>query len=141
MNFVEGCAEEFKDINDWLTHKDQYCKSKKIIDELNKNSSGALFEVNCFADKTNDEIVELVGTSSEEDQGNRLLWPIPDESTVQTTQIIPTTDRSIDWVKAGKVSPVKHQHHCASCSIMTGTLVLESMYAIKHDQDPVPLSV
>lgn len=24
---------------------------------------------------------------------------------------------------------------------MTGTLVLESMYAIKHDQDPVPLSV
>ena len=24
---------------------------------------------------------------------------------------------------------------------MTGTLVLESMYAIKHDTDPVPLSV
>ena len=63
--------------------------------------------MNCFADKTNEEIVELVGTSSEQDQGGRLLWPIPDESTVQTTQIIPTTDRSIDWVKAGKVSPAK----------------------------------
>jgi len=35
MDFVESCAEEFKDINDWLAHKDQYCRSKKIIDELN----------------------------------------------------------------------------------------------------------
>ena len=74
MDFVEGCTEFFKDINDWKAHKDQYCRSKKIIEELNKNSSGAaLFEVNCFADKTTDEIAELVGTSSDFDQGGRLL--------------------------------------------------------------------
>ena len=81
MDFVEGCAEEFKDINDWKAHKDQYCRSKKTIEELNNNNSGALFEVNCFADKTTNEIAELVGTSSEFDQGQggRLLWPFPDE--------------------------------------------------------------
>ena len=53
----------------------------------------------------------------------------------------PARNRSINWRDQGKVSPVKTQHHCASCSLMTGTLVLESRYAIKYDTDPVQVSV
>ena len=50
--------------------------------------------------------MQLIGTV---DQGGRMLWPIHDEGARGlTAQVIPTTDRSIDWVKAGKVSPVKH---------------------------------
>ena len=49
----------------------------------------------------------------------------------------PSRNRSINWRDQGKVSPVKWQHHCASCALMTGTLVLESRYAIKYDTDPV----
>lgn len=71
-----------------------------------------------------------------------MLWPYPDEpdsSDESDEQII--KDRSIDWKALGKVSPVKHQQRCASCALMTGTLVLESRYAIKYGTDPVEVSV
>jgi len=90
-DFLSGCQTEFQDVKEWKTHKRQYCLNKKIIDELNKNSSNAQFEVNCFADKTEEEIEEqIAGASNEgEDQANqgsggRMLWPIPDDGDDET---------------------------------------------------------
>ena len=41
-------------------------------------------------------------------------------------------DRSINWVDRGVTTPVKHQGNCGSCTLFTGTTILESMYSIKH---------
>lgn len=47
---------------------------------------------------------------------------------------------SINWVTAGKVSPVKNQGSCGSCWSFSATLALESAQAIATDSAPVRLS-
>jgi C1A family cysteine protease len=42
---------------------------------------------------------------------------------------------SIDWVKAGKVSPIKDQQQCGSCWTFSTSGAIESAYAIQQKQD------
>lgn len=46
----------------------------------------------------------------------------------------------IDWIAAGKVSPVKDQGYCGSCYSFTAMTVLESMIAIANDTEPKHLA-
>lgn len=58
--------------------------------------------------------------------------PLPDLSAVPEfiaeVNSIPT---SVDWVTAGKVSPIQNQGSCGSCWAFSGTAAMESAHAIK----------
>ena len=45
-------------------HKEEYCNSKKKIEDLNKKSSKAQFEINNFADMTIDEKKQFAATKN-----------------------------------------------------------------------------
>lgn len=43
MEFVEYCGYRFNDTYDFNISRDQYCRSRKMIDELNEKSDKAFF--------------------------------------------------------------------------------------------------
>lgn len=52
----------------------------------------------------------------------------------------PPVYNDVDWVAAGKVSPVKDQGGCGSCYAFTANTVLESMISIVENKAPKRLS-
>lgn len=70
-----------------------------------------------------DEDFDLDGSELDTDDGRRRL---------QAT--------AVNWVEAGKVSPVKSQGRCGSCWSFSATTALESMQAITTGEPIVRLS-
>ena len=124
-------------------HKTQFEKAKAIVDSLNASSNGsATYDLNYFSDMTDTEFIELMQSPKAlEDETESDSDDEDAEGSRRMLEDGPAWNRSINWIDKGKVSPVKTQNHCASCALMTGTLVLESRYAIKYHTDPVQLSV
>ena len=92
------------DEQEFREHRYMYCVNRRVIEGLNEHSH-SVFKENCFADYSPYELTHLFGTGPYLDDGPRMFFP--GGSSDPVVQVIPAYNRSIDWVKAGMVSPVK----------------------------------
>jgi len=128
MTAAEMSWEEFKNlygkvynaIDDDALRKEVYdANVQKIVDHNAKNESWTM-AVNEFADLTQDEFKAKFISK-------RSMKSDPDgEPEVAEVFDVP---RSMDWVKKGKVNPVRTQHN-EDCWAFSATGTLESSYAI-----------
>ena len=105
QEFVARYARTFVDELEYREHRDQYCINRRKIEGLNEHSRLSVFEENCFADYGPYELGHVFGTGPYLDEGPRLI--LPERNSDPVEQVISAYNRSIDWVKAGMVSPVK----------------------------------
>jgi len=109
-------------------HNERFGIFMDNIDKINRhNALGLSWEmgVTPFAHLTADEFKEqIVGGCTK---------PERDESKVELLKTDNVPD-SVDWVKQGKVTPVKNQGQCGSCWAFSTTGSIESRYAIAEGE-------
>lgn len=102
----------------------------KYIQEINNRENVSFtLKVNKFADLTNDEFQKLY-------LGSKISEPKASNCGVFSDGGS-TPPKNLDWRDKKIVTPVKDQGQCGSCWAFAATEVLESAYALKHNELPI----
>jgi len=98
-----------------------------LIQTLNENSDGAIYDLNQFSDLSSDEFRKFYcGYIPREDGKEKSLLDIPDVAAPDT----------FDWIAQGKVTAVKNQEQCGSCWAFSATENIESVWMIAKGLTP-----
>jgi len=99
-----------------------YLQSVEIVAELNKNPHNVTYELNQFADYTQEEFSRLLGAKISNIESEPL-----------ENAPLETAPASHDWCSQGKCTPVKDQGQCGSCWAFATTENIESVLAIRGE--------
>jgi C1A family cysteine protease len=120
--------KKYKSDQEFLYRFSVFQKNLKNIDELNRNSTGAIYGVTVFSDLTQEEFVELY-----------LMKDLPPHETLEELQIpkdikAPTT---FDWRSKNAVTSVKNQGQCGSCWAFSAVENIESVWMLAGHSLPI----
>jgi len=123
-----------QEFNDWMKSNNKvylndveymyrykiYLDSKEIVADLNNNTYDVVFELNKFADWTQEEF------------SRKLLGSKPSDVQVDPLDNAPldSAPAAHDWCMLGKCTPIKNQEQCGSCWAFATTENIESVHAI-----------
>ena len=113
-------------------------KNHDKVKVLNKKNTAVQFDDNFTSDLLDEEFNAMLGLDTTDlvaDNSRRLS---ADNETEEGRRRLAIS--RVNWVEAGKVSPVKNQGYCGSCWSFAGTLAQETMQAIADDAAPIRLS-
>jgi C1A family cysteine protease len=131
-DFIRDFDKSYANDADMQYRKGIFAKNYRKIKELNEEHTMATFEVNSFADLTDEEFEEQyldpAGASEKCTVAQERAFRNP------TVPADPNSDLDINWVAKGKVSPVKNQGSCGSCWTFATMTVIETIYAIRENQ-------
>ncbi len=134
QEFVSEHGKEYASPEEQKRRFEIFADNYRRINEFNeKNSPRLTVGVNQFADLTDEEFErEYLQAGS-----------APPQCTVTQEQravLKPEGRRAqldVNWVKQGKVLPVKDQGRCGSCWTFAATSVTETLYAIRENPQPL----
>ena len=152
MGFIAKNGKNYTDKQEMDARRENFAKSKKIVQRLNASSRGAFFDLTHFADLHEHEKERLVR------YGESFRQAIMDDLTKAEGYLHshgrmlsgggsggsfgPTDEvKSVNWLDAGKVTDVRWQgYQCNASWAISAVTVLEAMQAIKDDTQPIALS-
>jgi cathepsin F/cysteine peptidase B len=127
-NFMQEHSKKYKSDEEFLYRFSVFQQNLKNIDELNKNSTGAIYGVTVFSDLTQEEFVELYLMKD-------LTPHEPLEELVIPKDIkAPTT---FDWRSKNAVTSVKNQGQCGSCWAFSAVENIESVWMLAGHSLPL----
>ncbi len=131
--FVRDFDKSYASDKELQYRKAVFAANYARINAFNSEKHNFKLGVNQFADLTQDEFRAQYLSKSE---------PV-DLSEIPSNPVgpIPSEDDEKDWVKEGKVSPVRDQGNCGSCWTFSAIAAVESLDAIKQNRTaPVAMS-
>ena len=118
--------KEYTSISDYLAHLSEFLKDVQAQEENElDDESTQLIVTNKFSDRTDEEL-DILLSSGLDTEDSILQSSVP---TILEVGILPDY---VNWVEAGKVSPVREQGFCGACWSFSGISTIESSYAIKY---------
>jgi len=96
-----------------------YQQSVEKVNVLNNNQYGVVYELNKFADWSEEEFRGILGTT-----------PSGVESEALENAPLDTAPAAFDWCQQGRCTPIKDQGQCGSCWAFATTENIESVHAI-----------
>jgi len=126
ISFMSEHEKSYENDEEFLHRFSIFRDNLRKIEQMNKDSDGAIFGVTQFSDLTDHEFKTQYLMTKLPVNNVTDFWNPP-----QVTA--PTT---FDWRSKGAVSPVKNQGQCGSCWAFSATENIESVYKIAGNAMP-----
>lgn len=129
LGFIAKFGKQYSSRAHLMERYNIFLKNLRFVEK--QNAKGATtHSINHFSDMTHEEFLQA-HTGLKMPSGPMVFSDMDDEEVDVAS--LPT---SVDWVKAGKVAPVKNQGACGSCWAFSTISCLETLHAI-HSNCPV----
>jgi len=128
LSFMSEHGKEYENDEEFVKRFHIFRENLKLIEEMNRNSTGAVFGVTSFTDLTPQEFKNLY-----------LMNYQSRNMTGETYMDVPriSAPTSFDWRSKGAVSSVKNEGQCGSCWAFSATENIESVYQIGGQGLPI----
>jgi cathepsin F/cysteine peptidase B len=121
LNYLEDHNKKYKSDEEFFYRFSVFQDNLKMIDELNQNSTGAVYGVTVFSDLTQQEFVELY-----------LMKNLPVHEPIEELEVPENIEApaTFDWRSQAAVSAVKNQGQCGSCWAFSAVENIESVWKL-----------
>jgi C1A family cysteine protease len=130
LQYISKHGKSYGTKEEYTFRLEQFRKNFAIVEKHNsENADDAVLALNHMADWTSDEYKQLLGFKKNKKHHKHHKGAHKRHHRKLEANDLPA---SVDWVKAGAVTPVKNQGQCGSCWSFSATGSMEGRYQIKN---------